>query len=358
MKLLWGSTQRDVGGVAGGYTRVTNALRAAVYAAGATPSLLADVVVHVGLPHRFLPIPGKTNVLVTMWESADLPPHIIDGLAKADRLIVPSEWNRRTFARHTDRPVHVVPLGIDTTLFARVMRAKPTGRPFRWLCLGVASPRKGWPELLSAWNLGRDGRAGGIDCFARRADVELYCKMTLERDHDPAAWTDADGPASALLATTGDVTQTANVIIDNRTVSDAELLGLYASADGFVFPSHGEGWGLPLLEAMATGLPCVTICAGGVTAYADSTVCIPVRTRAILTGRIDDPANTRERMWAAEPTALRDAMGRVVAAPFAARELGKRAARRAQRFPWSAAGRGVLRVCADGASTQVEEEAV
>ena len=41
-------------------------------------------------------------------------------------------------------------------------------------------------------------------------------------------------------------------------VEDADLEGLYAAASAFVFPSLNEGFGLPLLEAMARGLPIVT----------------------------------------------------------------------------------------------------
>lgn len=41
-------------------------------------------------------------------------------------------------------------------------------------------------------------------------------------------------------------------------VADAQLPGLYRTADAFVFPSLKEGWGLVVLEAIASGLPVLT----------------------------------------------------------------------------------------------------
>jgi glycosyltransferase-like protein len=41
-------------------------------------------------------------------------------------------------------------------------------------------------------------------------------------------------------------------------IADAELPSLYRAADAFVFPSLKEGWGLVILEAIASGLPIIT----------------------------------------------------------------------------------------------------
>jgi glycosyltransferase involved in cell wall biosynthesis len=41
-------------------------------------------------------------------------------------------------------------------------------------------------------------------------------------------------------------------------LSDADLATFYSKADAFVYPSHYEGFGLPILEAMAFGVPVVT----------------------------------------------------------------------------------------------------
>ena len=48
-----------------------------------------------------------------------------------------------------------------------------------------------------------------------------------------------------------------NVVMDMRDLPINELIDLYHSAHMFILPSLGEGWGLTLSEAMATGCPCI-----------------------------------------------------------------------------------------------------
>ncbi|MFN8040255.1 MAG: glycosyltransferase family 1 protein [Acidimicrobiales bacterium] len=133
--------------------------------------------------------------------------------------------------------LRLVPWGIDVDPappgeVARVRAAYRLDRPFV-LWVGTIEPRKNVPGLLEAMaHLLDDGEAD--------ADLVLV---------GPEGWNEDVGPWLARLG------RRAHVL---GFVPPADLPPLYAAADVFCYPSFREGFGLPVLEAMAQGTPVVT----------------------------------------------------------------------------------------------------
>jgi glycosyltransferase involved in cell wall biosynthesis len=104
-------------------------------------------------------------------------------------------------------------------------------------------------------------------------------------------------------------------------VSTADLEALYRLAQCFVFPSLYEGFGLPVLEAMARGIP--VACSG----------------RASLAEIVDGAA----RLFDPEsPQAIADAIEEILSSAALADRLRQAGRERARHFTWSAAARGTL----------------
>jgi glycosyltransferase involved in cell wall biosynthesis len=130
----------------------------------------------------------------------------------------------------------VIPNGVDVERFrpdpsarARVRAELGLGNEFAWIAVGRLMWKKNYPAMLQAFqHVGR-----GV-------------LMIVGSGPDEAALRAAAGPSVRFLGERSDV---------------SELLN---AADGFVMTSLIEGLPMALLEAAATGLPCVSTPAGGV----------------------------------------------------------------------------------------------
>jgi glycosyltransferase involved in cell wall biosynthesis len=161
---------------------------------------------------------------------------------RADLVITVSQAAAAEILEHTtigaDR-LRVVPNGVDTVaLTAEQVRAVVAGRgladaPYV-LWVGSLEPRKNVAVLVAA--------------FARAVETGLPHRLVLA---GPAGWRD-DG-----LVPAGPRDRLGDRLRPLGPVGQDELAALYAGADLFAFPSRHEGFGLPVLEAMALGTPVV-----------------------------------------------------------------------------------------------------
>ncbi|MFA5707720.1 glycosyltransferase family 4 protein [Mycolicibacterium sp.] len=131
--------------------------------------------------------------------------------------------------------LRVVPLGVDTEVFAPTLEPRVPGR-----IIAIASadvPLKGVSNLLQA-----------VAKLRTERDVELQLVAKLE----------SNGPTQKQIAELG----IADIVHISSGVSDEELAGLLASAEIACIPSLYEGFSLPAVEAMASGTPIVASRAG------------------------------------------------------------------------------------------------
>jgi|GEM_PF-853030 glycosyltransferase involved in cell wall biosynthesis/GT2 family glycosyltransferase/Flp pilus assembly protein TadD len=184
----------------------------------------------------------------TMFETDRLPAGWADSLNRLDEVWVPSEFNRRTFSAAGVEPgrIHVVPGCVDASRYGSGLPYPlPGGRKgttflsvFQWV------RRKGWDVLLRAW----------ADAFDPRADVRLVLRChPFGKDASPMR----DRFLESLEELGLSESKMASILLLDGFVPESEMPSLYLASDVFVLPSRGEGWGLPYLEAMASGKPCI-----------------------------------------------------------------------------------------------------
>jgi glycosyltransferase involved in cell wall biosynthesis len=155
-------------------------------------------------------------------------------LAGARRLVAWSAWAKSSLVADYGVPedkVVVIPPGIDLSRWAFARAPKPKGEPLRLLFVGGDFARKGGEALLAAFALLRQ----------RWPDAQL----------DIVTKSASAGEGSAGVT-----------VYRSIAPNSPELLGLYANADTFVFPTRADCLPLAIMEALAAGLPVVTTAVG------------------------------------------------------------------------------------------------
>jgi glycosyltransferase involved in cell wall biosynthesis len=282
----------------------------------ATPLRLDVPQVVYAAGDRFSKNSGSYRIGFTMLEVDRLPASWVEQANQMDEVWTPTEWGAEVFrASGVQRPVFVVPLGVDNERFQPGTPRTHLRDRTLFLSIFEWGARKGWDVLLRAY------------CAAFRADDPVLLLLKVDSRELLA------NPVRELAAILSPAAPPVAVMYNQR-LTPGQLLELYRGADCLVQPSRGEGWGMPILEAMACGTPAIATNWSGPTAFLSAQNGYPLPIVGLEPTHSTAP-NFRAAQWASpDEAALVDLLRQAAANPTERQRKGMQAAQDAQQWSW------------------------
>jgi len=270
---------------------------------------------------------GRYKVGFTMLEVDGFPADWVRQANAMDEVWVPSAFNRDGILRcGLRKPVHVIHLGVDPNYFHPGVAAWPNpAGEFVFLSLFEWGERKEPWLLLKAFN----------EEFSAREPVRLLCKIM---NRDPQVKLKEEIRCLRLRESGGRISY-----LFNLEFAHYQLGALYRSADCFMAVSRGEGWDMPLMEAMACGLPAIATDWGAHQEFVHSGVAYPLPVRGVVPAVAKCPYYDGFSWADPDPDELRRLMRHVYENREEARARGQAAASEmAASWTWRHAARRIV----------------
>lgn len=192
------------------------------------------------------------SILYNVWESTEQPQAFIEKLKLYDQLWVPSEAQRSWSVAQgiPEEFVKVVPEGVDPEVYKPItIIDPPVGELFSFVHVGQWQPRKSTLEICQSF----------LKAFPDNQSVRLYLSADTLFPSDEYKSTEERLKAYGLEDPR---------IIPVHFEERADYIRRLQTSHCFVSCSRSEGWGLPIIEAMACGIPTIVADFGGSTEYA------------------------------------------------------------------------------------------
>ncbi len=186
--------------------------------------------------------PKELLVVIQPWEYGSIPLEWLDGISNVDAIWVPSEYSKRSYlqAGVDHRKVWVVPNGFDPEGIAGNIEHSQCKKT-TLLFLGGTIFRKGIDILVKALDGLEDKTLSDLELVVKESGGNsFYLGQSLLDE------------SLSSHPRVGSVTT-----VQRQHLDRAELLRLISVSDALVHPYRAEGFGLPVLEAMALGTPVI-----------------------------------------------------------------------------------------------------
>ena len=262
---------------------------------------------------------GRYRIGYTMLEVDGFPADWVRQANQLDEIWVPSEFNRQGFVDSGLRkPIYKMPLGVEPAYFHPGIRAVPNPHG-EFLFLSSFE----WGERKDPWLLLQTFS----EAFSSTEPVRLVCKVI---NRDPSVSVQNEVRRLGLRESGGRISYLLNVEFPHY-----QLGCLYRSADCYVAASRGEGWDLPVMEALACGVPAIATDWGGHREFFHAGIGYPLAVRRLVPAVARCPYYTGFRWAEPDREHLRQLLREVYENRERAAALGAAAAREmASRWTW------------------------
>jgi glycosyltransferase involved in cell wall biosynthesis len=198
----------------------------------------APVQINFSQPEHFKLHRNQYQIGYTPWESTSIPVSWKPFMEACDELWTTSDWCANVFEDNGFKNIKVYPHGID-----------PMWKPYRrqndgvikFLHVGEPAPRKAGQDVVNAF----------IELFGNKEGYSLTLKVynnNTTRVFDNYINKGIVGLPNEMYN---------NIFIIDEILNDEDLVKLYYDHDVLVYPSYGEGFGVPTIEAQACGVPVI-----------------------------------------------------------------------------------------------------
>jgi glycosyltransferase involved in cell wall biosynthesis len=201
---------------------------------------------------------SEYNINLVAWEVDNIPPewNLDYRYFNPDILIVPSEWNAKVFQEKTGIQTKVVPHVIEKLSDEE----KPLRLPFdldnKFVILSISqwTKRKGFDRLLKSF----------ITEFDDVDDAALILKTYGSATHTPEViQKEIKAIRDSILLPMNQKPKNNNIVLIPGFLSSDNISWLQKRSDVFALFSRGEGFGLPIAEALMHEKPVVVPSEGG-----------------------------------------------------------------------------------------------
>lgn len=200
------------------------------------------IVLNENYHHYFFNKYDGKKIAYNVWETTRYHDDFFNRLNSFDQVWVPSHWQKNCLVEQgmLESKVKVVPEGVDVNTYKPKNRVVlfPIDRPFRFLLVGRWDYRKSTKEIIETFT----------NTFSEDENVELLLSVD-----NPFA-TDGFNSTEERLESLGIRHSKIKVV---HYLGKDDYVEMLKDADVFLSCARGEGWNLPLIEAMACGIPSI-----------------------------------------------------------------------------------------------------